>query len=87
MANIKRLFLKQGILFSILPLLFLGACTTNPATGQQQFTALMSPQQEVQIGASEHQKIIQQFGLEDDPKLNAYVNEIGRRVSDRKSGV
>jgi predicted Zn-dependent protease len=81
MANIKRLFIKQGILFSILPLLFLGACTTNPATGQQQFTALMSPQQEVQIGASEHQKIIQQFGLEDDPKLNAYVNEIGKRVS------
>lgn len=81
MPNIKRLFLKQRILFSILPLLFLGACTTNPATGQQQFTALMSPQQEVQIGASEHQKIVEQFGLDNDPKLNAYVKEIGKRVS------
>ncbi len=81
MANIKRLFLKQGIFLSILPLLFLGACSTNPATGQQQFTALMSPAQEVQVGASEHQKIIQQFGLEKDPQINSYVDTIGKSVT------
>ncbi len=77
MTKIKRFF----VLFSTLPAMFLGACSTNPATGQQQFTALMSPEQEVRVGASEHQKIVQQFGLEDDRKLNSYVEGIGRRVS------
>ncbi|MBL4804013.1 MAG: M48 family metalloprotease [Alphaproteobacteria bacterium] len=81
MANIKSLFLKHGIFLSILPLLLLGACSTNPATGEKQFTALMSPQQEVQVGASEHEKIVQQFGLEKDPQINSYVSEIGKRVS------
>ena len=70
--------------FAVLSLLLmplLGACSTNPATGQQQFTALMSPQQEVQVGASEHQKIIKQFGLYQNASLNAYVNEVGKRVT------
>lgn len=61
---------------SILP-----ACTTNPATGKRQFTAFMSPQKELQIGASEHEKIKTRFGLYDDPALVAYVNEIGRKVT------
>ena len=70
--------------FTVLSLLLmplLGACSTNPATGQQQFTALMSPQQEVQVGASEHQKIVKQFGLYKNASLNAYVNEVGKRVT------
>jgi len=65
----------------IVAALFLGACSTNPATGQQQFTALMSPQQEVQVGASEHQKIVKQFGLYKNASINAYVNEVGKRVT------
>ena len=58
----------------------LGGCSTNPATGKQQFTALMSPKQENQVGASEHQKIAAQFGLFESPKVTAYVNEIGRKI-------
>lgn len=57
------------------------ACSTNQATGRNQFAGLMSPQQEVQVGASEHQKIEQQFGFYDDPALKAYVDRIGQRVS------
>ena len=70
--------------FTVLSLLLmplLGACSTNPATGQQQFTALMSPQQEVQVGASEHQKIVKQFGLYQNASLTSYVNEVGKRVT------
>ncbi|MCB1579564.1 MAG: M48 family metalloprotease [Rhodospirillales bacterium] len=59
----------------------LTGCSTNPATGQQQFTALMSPQQEVQVGASEHQKIAQQFGFYEDARVNAYVTSVGRKVT------
>ena len=63
----------------LLPLLFLSACSTNPATGRNQFS-LMGPQQEASIGASEHQKIIQQFGVYNDPALQRYVTEIGNRI-------
>ena len=66
---------------SLLPLVFLSACSTNPATGQQQFTALMSPQQEVQVGASEHEKIVKQFGLLKNGAVTSYVNEVGKRVT------
>ncbi len=59
---------------------FLAGCSTNPATGQQQFTALMSPQQEVQIGAQEHKKIVGQYGLYDDQNMQNYVSQVGKRV-------
>ena len=43
-------------------LLFSTGCTVNPATGEQQFTGLMSPQQEKTLGAEQHQEIIKQYG-------------------------
>lgn len=60
--------------------LYLSGCSTNPATGEQQFTALMSPQQENQVGAQEHEKIIKQYGVYDDKGLQNYVNNIGSKV-------
>lgn len=41
----------------------------------------MSPQQENSVGASEHDKIIKQYGLVKDPALNAYVTKVGQRVT------
>ena len=73
-----KLFLSS---FATLSLMMVSACSTNPATGQRQFTALMSPQQENQIGAQEHEKIIKQFGLYDDERINAYVEKIGQEVT------
>ncbi|MFK7840604.1 MAG: M48 family metalloprotease [Bdellovibrionales bacterium] len=61
--------------------LLLQGCSTNPATGKQQFTALMSPSQENKIGAQEHEKIIQQFGLYEDKALSDYVTRIGQKVT------
>ncbi len=58
----------------------LAACSTNPATGQTQFTGLMSPQQETSIGAQEHSKIIKQNPLYNDPQLQNYVQTVGNRV-------
>ncbi len=73
MRNFKLLFLSSTILMA--------ACSTNPATGNKQFAGLMSPQQEVQVGASEHEKIIQQYGLYENAQIQAYVNEIGNRIT------
>ena len=59
--------------------LVLAGCTVNPATGDRQFTAFMSPDQEVRIGAAEHEKIMQLFGgsVKDQQVVN-YVESIGK---------
>jgi len=57
-------------------------CSINPATGDKQFAALMSPAQEAQEGAKEHADIIKTYGLypANDP-VQAMVSRIGARVS------
>ncbi len=61
-------------------------CTTNPASGGQDFTPFMMPDQERKIGAEQHPKIVAQFGgVYQDPKLQNYLNRIGNdlvRVSE-----
>ncbi len=57
----------------------LSGCSVNPATGQQSFTAFMSPDEERRIGAEEHPKLVEVFGgLYDDAALQSYVDSIGR---------
>lgn len=73
----------RGFALCILCVSTLASCSTNPATGKSQFAGLMSPQQENRVGAQEHESIIQQYGLYKDPKLQAYVDQIGARISQR----
>ncbi|NQV85136.1 MAG: M48 family metalloprotease [Rhodospirillales bacterium] len=63
----------------LLASLFLtSACSTNPVTGKQSFTAFMSREDEIRIGAEEHPKLIKDFGgAYTDAKLRAYINRIG----------
>ncbi len=62
--------------------LALSACTTNPATGGSDFTPLMSPNQELALGAEEHPKLLEAFGGAYDERvaLTAYVYELGHRL-------
>ena len=61
--------------------LALGGCSVNPATGEEQFTALMSPEEERRIGAQEHPRLVNALGgLYDDPALQRYVAALGKRV-------
>lgn len=70
----------RAVLASVL--LLLTACTVNPATGERDFTAFMSPEQELRVGREQHPKIIAQFGgVYDDPKVAAYVDDIGQRLA------
>lgn len=59
--------------------LVLAACSTNEATGRQQFTSLMSTNQEIQIGAQEQGKVEQSYGLA-DAKLQNYVAGICNKL-------
>lgn len=74
----KNFFLIPALIISASAL---QACSTNAATGKQQFTALMSPGQEMKIGAAEHSKIVQQFGLYDNQAVASYVQSVGSRVT------
>jgi len=70
-------------LMALLPaLLLVAACSANPATGKQSFTAFMSPEKELQVGAEEHPKILKQFGgAFTDKSWNAYVRDIGLELA------
>ena len=65
----------------------LSACSVNPVTGEKEFS-LVSPQQEVAIGAANYAPSQQAQGgrYYIDPDLQAYVAGVGRKlaaVSDR----
>ena len=81
----RRLFppatLALALALAIAAPLGLSGCSSNPATGERQFTAFMSPADERRIGAEEHPKLVEAFGgLYDDPALQRYVESIGRRL-------
>jgi predicted Zn-dependent protease len=62
----------------VIPLL--GACATNPVTGQQDLV-FMSEQQEIAIGRQNHAEIVKFFGVYEDPALQDYVQRIGERLA------
>jgi predicted Zn-dependent protease len=56
----------------------LSGCTTNPATGEQSFTAFMSPSEERAVGAKEHPKLVKAFGGKyRDASLTNYLDGLG----------
>ena len=67
---------------SLFALLSVAACSVNPMSGKQEFTGLMSPQQEQSIGAQQHTEIIKEFGGEyKNQAIQSYVNEIGQKLA------
>lgn len=64
------------------PLLLLGACATNPVTGKNEL-ALISAQQEVQIGQQAAQEAVQQMGVVQDQELQNYVSGLGKKLAAR----
>ena len=66
-----------GALVLILPLLGLSACSVNPATGKESFTAFMSRADEMEVGAKEHPKILKRHGGDyRNPRLTDYVRRV-----------
>jgi predicted Zn-dependent protease len=60
---------------------FVAGCSTNPATGENQFAALMSPSQESSVGTEENQNILREYGgIIKDQALENYVSGIGQRL-------
>lgn len=77
---INRFFHKAFYLsFIILSFLLVG-CSTNPVTGGQDFV-MMSEKQELELGRKYHKEILKQYTIYNNPKLQAYVEEIGERLA------
>jgi predicted Zn-dependent protease len=60
--------------------LFLLSCATNPVTGRQE-VVLMSPERETASGKQAAAQVEKEIGLVRDPKLEAYVAQIGQRMA------
>lgn len=58
----------------------LAACATNPVTGDREL-ALVSENQEIQIGRDVAAQAEQQFGLVEDEALQAYVHRLGSQLA------
>ena len=72
--------MKPATLILLAASLFLGACATNPVTGDSDF-ALVSEGEEIEQGRSYHPEIIRTYGVYDDPQLQEYVNRIGQMLA------
>ncbi len=80
--------MKKLLAAILLPAAILTGCATNPVTGKKEFN-IVSEQQELAIGNQQYAPMRQAQGGDYvvDPRLSAYVEEVGQRlasVSDRK---
>lgn len=72
----------RALLVACSGLSLLTSCVTNPATGQKDFTPLMSPAQERALGVQEHPKLLAEFGgAYPDPKISGYVAQVGAQMA------
>lgn len=60
--------------------LSLGGCAINPVSGTPDFV-MMSENQEIQAGRSNDPKVRSQYGVYDDVKLQAYIQQVGERIA------
>jgi predicted Zn-dependent protease len=65
---------------ALLSLLLLTSCAVNPATGEREFM-LVSEGQEIAMGREADPSVTAQYGLVDDPELQAYVSDLGQRLA------
>jgi predicted Zn-dependent protease len=75
--------MKQTLLlFLVLIFPILSGCSQNPATGNQDFTAFMSPEDELRVGQEEHPKILKQYGGNyNDLKLGKYISDVSFKLT------
>jgi predicted Zn-dependent protease len=74
---VRRILRGAAALLLCLPL---ASCAINPATGKRQLM-LISESQEIEIGKENDKVIVMQFGLYDDPGLQQYVSDLGKRLA------
>jgi predicted Zn-dependent protease len=75
-SNMKiavKVLLTVSLLFGIY------SCAVNPVTGKQELM-LLSETDEIQLGRETDTQVVQEYGVYDDAKLTAYLNDICQRL-------
>lgn len=71
----------RGPLFVLFLALLAGCATvTNPVTGERELT-VMDERAEIAEGRKAHEQVLQDYGVYANPRLQAYVNELGQRLA------
>ena len=60
--------------------LCLSSCATNPVTGTPDFVTI-TEQQEISIGASYHEKILEENKVIENKELNDYFSKLGNEIA------
>ncbi len=69
-----------AVALSVIMLASCGTTSVNPVTGQKERT-VMDERAEIAEGAKGHQEVLKEYGELKDPKLQAYVNNVGQRLA------
>ncbi len=75
--------LTRRIAWPVLLATLLGACgsaVVNPVTGQAE-RSVMTEQMELTEGAKAHQEVLKEYGVVNDARLQAYVDNLGQRLA------
>jgi predicted Zn-dependent protease len=80
MALAARQSARNRVYLSVLGLLVLTACATNPATGEKE-VSLMSEAQEIALGQEMDVQVRKEMGVYNDPSLQKYVESIGKKLA------
>ena len=75
--------LRNRILSATLAMLLLASCGTkvvNPVSGRAE-RSVMDERTEIAEGAKAHQQVLAEYGALANPRLQAYVNDIGQRLA------
>lgn len=78
MKAIKQIFFT-GALVVLLSLV--SGCSTVPVTGRTQFTGLVSPSQEMQLGLTSFDQLKKTTPISHDAAANALVQKVGKRIA------
>lgn len=70
----------RRVVVAMMGVLLLTHCAKNPVSGSKDFV-LMSEQQEIQMGAQAHKDVLQEYGLVENPELQAYVTRVGKALA------
>jgi predicted Zn-dependent protease len=79
--NMMKKYIKIPCLgFSVIGLvLWVISCAVNPVTGRQELM-LLSESEELDLGRETDAEIIKEYGVLQDPKLTAYLNDFCQRL-------
>ena len=70
--------MRRLIIFTLIVLLY-SSCAVNPVTGKRELM-LMSESQEISMGVSYDPQIIQMYGSYNDPELQKFIEEKGKKM-------